>query len=102
MIITNATDGLWALTSRTRSIPEPSGSIRSHRTMSGSLSLDGRPGLLQRRRRLDPPPLFLEHDAEEVAERRLIVDDEQIHNPILARCERRRLALDWRRHRASR
>src|ERR1051325_7185456 len=35
--MTNAIDGLAAFTSRMRSMPEPSGSIRSHSTTSGSL-----------------------------------------------------------------
>jgi len=58
------------------------------------LPLDGRVGLLERGRRLDAPPLFLEHDREEVAEGCLVVDDEQVHGGILVAALRSRRALE--------
>ncbi len=60
-------------------MPEPSGSMRSQSTTSGSSRwmaaraspIDGRD--------FDLPSLFLEHDAEEVAQGGFVVDDEKVH-----------------------
>ena len=85
VIITKAMEGLCAFDVADQIDAR---AVRQHEIAQDDVrlaALNRRPGLRHRRRRLDLPPLLLEHDAEEVAERRFVVDDEQVHTRILAR-----------------
>ena len=53
--------------------------MRSQRTRSGSSSATAARASASDAGRLDAPPVLLEDDGEEVAQRRFVVDDEEVH-----------------------